>query len=195
MTHQLTVSSRASRPPGSKKANSKVVVSSKMGNKVANREAAGSSKVVSKRVSPTGAQELETPLVVSTAPVGTATGGPASPSSTQMTSGSGSVSSSREQAKPRTSGGCSRQEGFEAGDLDDIIQRMRELDDLRTYQDVAEIARLQTFVLDELKRFEYRLRREVDSENEELYLASSDEVPPGFRDLIEEYYRVLSRDN
>ena len=88
-----------------------------------------------------------------------------------------------------------QQEGFEAGDLDDIIQRMRELDDLRTYQDVAEIARLQTFVLDELKRFEYRLRREVDSENEELYLASSDEVPPGFRDLIEEYYRVLSRDN
>ena len=88
-----------------------------------------------------------------------------------------------------------QQEGFEAGDLDEIIQRMRELDDRRTYQDVEEIARLQTFILDELKRFEYRLRREVDSENEELYLASSDEVPPGFRDLIEEYYRVLSRDD
>ena len=72
---------------------------------------------------------------------------------------------------------------------------MRELDDPRAYQDAAVIARLQTFILDELKRFEYRLRREVDSENEELFLASSDEVPPGFRDLIEEYYRALSRDD
>ena len=87
------------------------------------------------------------------------------------------------------------QQEFDIGDLDEIIQRMRELNDLRTYQDVEEIARLQTFVLDELKRFEYRLRREVDSENEEIYLASSDEVPPGFRDLIEEYYRELSRDD
>ncbi len=57
------------------------------------------------------------------------------------------------------------------------------------------IAELQSFILEELKRFEYRLRREVDSENEELFLASSDEVPAGFRELIEEYYRALSRDD
>jgi hypothetical protein len=87
------------------------------------------------------------------------------------------------------------QEGFSAAELDEVIQQMRELDDPRAYQDAAVIARLQTFILDELKRFEYRLRREVDSENEELFLASSDEVPPGFRDVIEEYYRALSRDD
>ena len=87
-----------------------------------------------------------------------------------------------------------QQEEFAAGDLDEIIQRMRELDDLRVYRDAEEFARLQTFILEELKRFEYRLRREVDSENAELFLAPSDEVPPGFRDLIEEYYRALSQD-
>ena len=87
-----------------------------------------------------------------------------------------------------------QQEDFAVGDLDEIIRRMRELDDLRAYRDAEEIARLQTFILEELKRFEYRLRREVDSENTELFLASSDEVPPGFRDLIEEYYRTLSQD-
>ena len=87
-----------------------------------------------------------------------------------------------------------QQEDFAVGDLDEIIRRMRELDDQRVYQDADEIARLQTFILEELKRFEYRLRREVDSESEELFLASSDEVPPGFRDLIEEYYRALSQD-
>ena len=88
-----------------------------------------------------------------------------------------------------------QQEQFSAADLDEIIRQMQELDDTRVYQDSEEIARLQTYLREELKRFEYRLRREVDVENEDLFLASSDEVPPGFRDMIEEYYRALSREN
>jgi hypothetical protein len=87
------------------------------------------------------------------------------------------------------------QEGFSAEDLDEVIQSMREFDDPRVYQDAEVIAQLQTLILEELKRFEYRLRREFDSESEDLFLASSDDVPPGFRDLIEEYYRVLSRND
>ena len=87
-----------------------------------------------------------------------------------------------------------REEDFAVGDLDEIIGRMRELDSMRVYQDAEELARLQTFILEELKRFEYRLRREVDQENEELFLAGNDEVPPGFRELIEEYYRALSQE-
>lgn len=86
------------------------------------------------------------------------------------------------------------QEDFAAGDLDDIIRQLQALDDSGVYQDAEAIARLQMFVIEELKRFEYRLRREVDVENKDLFLASSDEVPPGFRELIEEYYRALSRD-
>ncbi len=83
---------------------------------------------------------------------------------------------------------------FEVGDLDAIIQRMRELDDLRRYQDPEEIARLQTFVLEELKRFEYRLRREITEENEDLFLAGNEEMPDEFRDLVEEYFRSLAQD-
>ena len=87
-----------------------------------------------------------------------------------------------------------QQENFSTGDLDEIIRQMRELDGQRIYQDGEDLARLQTFILEELKRFEYRLRREVDMESEDLFLASSDEVPSGFRDLIEEYYRALSQE-
>jgi hypothetical protein len=86
-----------------------------------------------------------------------------------------------------------QQEDYSVGELDEIIKRMREFDNLRIYQDVDEFTRLQTFILEEFKRFEYRLRREVNSESEDLFLASSDDVPPGFRDLIEEYYRALSK--
>ena len=61
--------------------------------------------------------------------------------------------------------------------------------------DADEIARLQTFVNENLKRFEYRLRRENEGENTNpLFLAGSDEVPSGFRDLIEEYFRRLSQE-
>tara|TARA_B100001123_G_scaffold450277_1_gene619776 strand:+ start:6748 stop:10206 length:3459 start_codon:yes stop_codon:yes gene_type:complete len=86
-------------------------------------------------------------------------------------------------------------EQFSAEDLDEIIQQMREFDDQRSYQSAEILADLQRLVLEELKRFEYRLRRELDVESQDLYLASSDDVPPGFRELIEEYYRSLSQDN
>ena len=71
---------------------------------------------------------------------------------------------------------------------------MRELDDLRRYQDPEEIARLQTFVIEELKRFEYRLRREITEENEDLFLAGNEEMPAEFRELVEEYFRSLAQD-
>ncbi|MCY4634947.1 MAG: DUF4175 family protein [Acidobacteria bacterium] len=86
------------------------------------------------------------------------------------------------------------EQDFEVGDLDAIIQRMRELDDLRRYQDAEEIASLQSFVLEELKRFEYRLRREITEENEDLFLAGNEEMPDEFRDLVEEYFRSLAQD-
>ena len=85
------------------------------------------------------------------------------------------------------------QQGFSVEDLDSVIQALRELDDQRIYADAEEIARLQTFVSENLKRFEYRLRREIEGdEADQLFLAGSDEVPSGFRDLIEEYFRSLS---
>ena len=86
------------------------------------------------------------------------------------------------------------EEAFDLGDLDEIIQAMRALDSLRDYADAEEIARLQTYVVEGLKRFEYRLRREIDTDTDQLFLAGSDEVPAGFRELIEEYYRSLARE-
>ena len=76
--------------------------------------------------------------------------------------------------------------------LDAIIQRMRELDDLRQYRDPEVIAGLQNFVLEELKRFEYRLRREIDEDEDDLFLAGNEEMPDQFRDMVEQYFRSLS---
>ena len=73
------------------------------------------------------------------------------------------------------------------------LSRLRELEDTRIYRDVAELERLQTFVTEGLKRFEYGLRRKVDDEANRALVTGADEVPQEFRKLVEEYYRSLSK--
>lgn len=85
-----------------------------------------------------------------------------------------------------------REQGVDVKDLDEIMRRMKELDSERVYKDVAELARLQTFVSEGVKRFEYNLRRR-EGDADRAIVAGADEVPSEFRTLVEEYYRSLSR--
>jgi hypothetical protein len=78
-------------------------------------------------------------------------------------------------------------------ELDEILERLRQLDDERVYQDASELERLQTFVAEGLKRFEYTLRRQSDEKNKEVALSGADQVPDTFRPLVEQYYRSLSK--
>ncbi|HXG89708.1 MAG TPA: DUF4175 family protein [Vicinamibacterales bacterium] len=86
-----------------------------------------------------------------------------------------------------------RQQNIDARELDEILKRLRELEDVRPYRDANELQRLQSFVSEGLKRFEYGLRRKVGDEADRALVTGSDEVPPEFRKLVEEYYRSLSK--
>ncbi|MDH4063986.1 MAG: hypothetical protein OEW19_06275, partial [Acidobacteriota bacterium] len=86
-----------------------------------------------------------------------------------------------------------REEGVDPRELDEIMRRMRELDSDRVYKDVSELERLQSFVAEGIKRFEYNLRRQAGAEADRAVVAGSEDVPPEFRTLVEEYYRSLSR--
>jgi hypothetical protein len=70
---------------------------------------------------------------------------------------------------------------------------MRALDSDRAYKDVGELARLQSFVSEGIKRFEYNLRRSTGADADGAVVAGSDDVPPEFKSLVEEYYRSLSK--
>jgi hypothetical protein len=73
---------------------------------------------------------------------------------------------------------------------------MRALQEDRIYSMPRELERLQTSVIDGLKQFEYTLRREIQGESKEkLFLSGTDEVPEGYRKLVDEYYRSLGRRN
>jgi hypothetical protein len=86
-----------------------------------------------------------------------------------------------------------RAEGVDTRDLDEILRRLKSLDDDRVYKDVQELARLQAQVSDGLRRFEFGLRRQLDGESRDVLLSGSDEVPAEFKGLVEEYYRSLAR--
>ena len=86
-----------------------------------------------------------------------------------------------------------REQGVDPKELDEIMRRMRELDSDRVYKDVDELARLQSFVAEGIKRFEYNLRRQAGADADRAIVAGSDDVPPEFRTLVEEYYRSLSK--
>jgi len=91
-----------------------------------------------------------------------------------------------------------RDELVEAGrsveDLQAVMEAMRRLGDESLYGDPRQVSELQSEILDALKRFEFGLRREVEGEGERRgALGASDEVPEGYRNLVEEYYRSLAR--
>lgn len=78
-------------------------------------------------------------------------------------------------------------------ELDEILRALRQLEDERVYQNVAELARLQAFVAEGLKRFEFALRRQMDAGTGAIVLSGTDDVPEEFRRLVEQYYRSLGR--
>ena len=87
-------------------------------------------------------------------------------------------------------------QGINVESLDEVLRRVQELERQRTYRDPDEIRRLQLAVIEGLKEFEYSLRRDLQGEGEDrLLLSWSDDVPAGFRELVEEYYRELSNKN
>jgi hypothetical protein len=83
--------------------------------------------------------------------------------------------------------------GVNPRELDDIIRDLQRLDNDRVYTDARGLEQLQAAALDKLKKFEFGLRRKAETGNDSLSLSGSDQVPDGFRQAIEEYYRSLSK--
>jgi hypothetical protein len=78
-------------------------------------------------------------------------------------------------------------------ELDEIMSALQQLQDPRVYQNVAELSRLQSFVAEGMKRFEFGLRREVDADARALALSGKSEVPEQYRPSVEEYFRSLGK--
>jgi predicted RNase H-like nuclease (RuvC/YqgF family) len=79
-------------------------------------------------------------------------------------------------------------------DLEAVMQNLDRLQDGDIFTDPRELALIHEDMLDRLKRIEFGLRREVEGETDRrATLTGSDDVPDGYRSLVEEYYRSLAR--
>jgi hypothetical protein len=73
------------------------------------------------------------------------------------------------------------------------MRDLRNIDTDQAFVDGASLQALQAAALDKLKKFEFSLRKKADGGDQRLSLSGSDEVPAGFRQAIEEYYRSLAK--
>lgn len=91
-------------------------------------------------------------------------------------------------------GGKGEKGATQSGDLDRLIQRLRDLESGRSFDDPEELNRLRGSVVDGFKEFEFALRRQLGEKNRDgPVLGGSEDVPAGYRELVSEYFRSLSR--
>lgn len=89
-----------------------------------------------------------------------------------------------------------QQAGLNARDLvpvDEVVKALRALGDEKAYGNPTGLQDLYATALDKFKKLEYDLRKRTDTSNQQLYLSGSEDVPPNFKALIDEYYRALSK--
>jgi hypothetical protein len=86
------------------------------------------------------------------------------------------------------------EEGVDVGELDNVINQMGGMDRRGTIGEALGVALLEDEVIQGLKGFEFNLRRLLQPDaDQRLYLSGSDDVPDGYRELVEDYYRELAR--
>ncbi len=85
-------------------------------------------------------------------------------------------------------------QGRNVEDLTQLIEDLRRIESARAFNDPDELARLRTAVVQGFKEFEFGLRRQmVGNEADRPALGGNENVPPGYRDMVNEYFKSLSR--
>jgi hypothetical protein len=74
-----------------------------------------------------------------------------------------------------------------------LAERLQGLASDRNFKDPLGLADLTAQVANDIKMLEYVLRREADGDRPALQLSGSEELPPGYRAMVEEYYRTLGK--
>lgn len=85
-----------------------------------------------------------------------------------------------------------QREGMNTGQLDRAIQGMRSLADDKLVGDDKALAMLKSQVVEGLKGFEFDLRRALGMDKDRVLLGRTGDVPEGYRQYVEDYYRSLA---
>jgi hypothetical protein len=80
------------------------------------------------------------------------------------------------------------------GNLGEVVRAMRGFEGEGIYGDPRGLAQLVSSVIEGLKSAEFALRRDIEGpDRERLSQSGTQDLPPGWQRLVEEYYRALSK--
>lgn len=85
-------------------------------------------------------------------------------------------------------------QGQNVEELNDLINQLRAIEGQRAFNDPDELARLRGAVVQGFKEFEFTLRRQMlGAEVARPALGGNENVPAGYRDMVNEYFKSLSK--
>jgi hypothetical protein len=77
--------------------------------------------------------------------------------------------------------------------IQELLNRMRQLDNQRSLQDPEETAKLQASIVQGFRALELKMSLRLQGRKENLQVFNQDEVPLEYRKAVEEYYKSLAR--
>ena len=83
--------------------------------------------------------------------------------------------------------------GKDLAPIDDVVKALGSLANEKNLQNPAGLNELYSTAVQKFKALEFEIRKRVDTTNGQLFLSGSEDVPPSFKSLIEEYYRTLAK--
>jgi hypothetical protein len=87
-----------------------------------------------------------------------------------------------------------RRQGMDTSQLDAIIGQMRRFNVRGLNQDPLALDALRDAVVEGLRQFEFSLWRQLGGSDQRIRLSGDDQVPPGYEERVEEYFRELARE-
>jgi aspartate/methionine/tyrosine aminotransferase len=77
--------------------------------------------------------------------------------------------------------------------IDEVAKALREMGKESAYKDPQGMQQLMQTTLDKMKKFEFDMRKKLDTTNDQLFLSGAEEVPSNFQGLVQEYSRALGK--
>ena len=77
--------------------------------------------------------------------------------------------------------------------VDEVVKALNALGNENNLKTPGQLQDLYATAVDKFKALEFEIRKRVDTSNDQMFLSGSEDVPPAFKSLIEQYYRTIGK--
>ena len=77
--------------------------------------------------------------------------------------------------------------------VDEVVKALTALGNENNLKNPGQLQDLYATAVQKFKALEFEIRKRVDTSNDQMFLSGSEDVPPAFKSLIEQYYRTIGK--